>query len=78
MEKTIEEKINEIFDQMRPYLNADGGNIDFIKYEDGTVFVKLTGVCSHCGYQGDTIQGAILQALQSEIPEVKEVINVEL
>ncbi len=78
MERTVEERINDILDQMRPYLNADGGNIDLIKYENGTAFVKLTGACAHCGYQDSTLQDSILQSLQDEIPEVKEIINVEI
>jgi len=78
MKNNIEEKINEIFDGLRPYLNADGGNIEFIKYDNGTVFVKLTGACGLCAYQDDTLELNILQALQDEIPEVKEVINVEI
>lgn len=78
MKKTVEERINDILDQMRPYLNADGGNIDLIKYENGTAFVKLTGACAHCGYQDSTLQDSILQSLQDEIPEVKEIINVEI
>ena len=78
MEKSIEDKINEIFDNLRPYLISDGGNIELIKYEDGIAYVKLTGACYHCDYKDDTLQLSILQSLQEEIPEVKEVINVEL
>ena len=38
----MEEKINYVLDNLRPYLNSDGGDVEFIKYEDGIVFVKLT------------------------------------
>lgn len=72
------ERINEVFDEIRPYINAEGGNIDFIKYENGTVFVKLNGACAHCGYQDDTINETLLKSLQISIPEIKEVINVEI
>ncbi len=78
MEKNTEEKIIEIIEAMKPYLNADGGNIDFIKYDNGTCFVRLSGACAHCGYQDTTLQDSILKSLQEEIPEIKEIINVEI
>ena len=74
----IEKKIIELIDSIRPYLNADGGDINFIKYEDGTCFVKLSGACAHCGYQDTTLQDSILKSLQEEVPEIKEIINVEI
>lgn len=74
----MEEKIMEIINDLKPYLNSEGGNIEFIKYEDGTVFVRLTGACSHCIYQDDTLKEGLLKSLQEQIPEIKEVINVEI
>ncbi len=68
----------EIINDLKPYLNSEGGNIEFIKYEDGTVFVRLTGACSHCIYQDDTLKEGLLKSLQEQIPEIKEVINVEI
>ena len=78
MENNIENQIKEIIDDMRPYLNADGGDIDFIKYDNGTAFIRLTGACAHCGFQDSTLQDSILKSLQEEIPEIKEIINVEI
>lgn len=78
MNKNIEEKIIEVFDNLRPYLNADGGNIEFIKYDNGTVFVRLTGACGYCAYQDDTLKISLLKSLQQEIPEIKDIINVEI
>ena len=74
----MEEKILEVINQINPYLNSDGGNIEFIKYEDGTEYVKLTGACGYCAYKNDTIDDFVLRSIQEEVPEVKEVINVEL
>ncbi len=78
MKQNTEEKIIDIINSMRPYLNADGGDIEFIKYEDNTLFIKLTGACAHCGYQDTTLQDSILKSMQEEIPEIKEIINVEI
>ena len=63
-------KIKELIEQIKPYLNMDGGDIEFIKYEENYVYVKLYGACQNCGYQDVTIK--------SEIPEVEGVINVNL
>lgn len=76
-EKTIE-KIKEIIEGIRPYLNSDGGDINFISYEDNIVFVKLTGACGGCAYRNETIKNGVLKTLQEEIPEIKDVINVEI
>ena len=74
----MEEKIIAVLDQLRPYLNSDGGDLDFIKYDNGIVYVKLLGACGTCPHKNETIKGGLLQALKSEIPEVKDVINVEI
>ena len=73
-----EQIIKEIIEDIRPYLNSDGGDIEFIKYEDNYVFVKLYGACSHCGYQDSTLNDNILEIIKEKIPEVIAVINVEI
>lgn len=72
----IEEKIISVIDNLRPYLNSDGGNIDFIKYEEGIVYVKLQGACANCGLIDVTLNDGIEAVLKEEIPEIKGVINV--
>ena len=73
----IEEKIEKILNDIRPYLINDGGNIEFIKFEDGKVLVKMLGACSNCGLIDFTIKDGVEAMLINEIPEVKEVIVVE-
>ena len=73
-----EELIKEIIDDIKPYLNADGGDIEYIKYEDNYVYVKLFGACSHCGYQDFTLNDNILELIREKVPEVKNIINVEI
>ena len=74
----MEEKIIEIIEKMRPYINMDGGDIEFIKYEDGYVYIKLIGACADCLYQDNTINDNLLSFFQSEIPEIKGIINVNI
>ena len=44
-EINMEEKIKNMIEELRPYLNMDGGDIEFIKYEDHYIYVKMTGAC---------------------------------
>lgn len=72
------EKIIATINQLRPYLNSDGGDIEYIKYEDGYVYVKLYGACAACAFQDYTLQDNISEALKEIVPSIKGVINVEL
>lgn len=78
MNNNVSEKIKEMIEDIRPYLNMEGGDISFIKYEDRYVYVKLLGACSHCLAQDETLQNGLLLLLQDEIPEIKGIINVTL
>ena len=76
MQKNIENKIKEVIDSIRPFLVNEGGDIDFIKYEDNIVYIKLLGACSNCQMIDFTLKDGIESTIKEEIPEVKEVINV--
>ena len=69
-------KIKEIIDKIRPFLNDDGGDISFVKFEDGIVYVKMSGHCQDCPMLDVTLKESVEIALTSEIPEVIEVRNV--
>ena len=72
----IETRIIEIINKLRPYMQNDGGDIEFVKYEDGKVYVKVYGACSNCSLLENTLKDGVEAALISEIPEVIEVINI--
>lgn len=72
----IEKKIIEIIDSLRPYLINDGGNIEFVKYEDGIVYIQMLGACADCGMIDVTLKDGIEFAIKEEVPEVKGVVNV--
>lgn len=71
-----EEKIKDIIDHLRPFLINDGGNIEFIKYEENIVYIKMTGACADCQMLDLTLKEGIESAIKEEVPEVKEVVNV--
>ena len=74
--KKNEKKIIEIIDTLRPYLINDGGNIEFIKYEDNTVYIKMSGACANCSMLDFTLKEGIEAAIKEEVPSVIDVINV--
>lgn len=74
----MEEKIKELINDLRVYMNMDGGDIEFVKYEDNILYVKLTGACADCMMQDVTLNDNLLNAIKEEIPEIKEIINVLL
>ncbi len=74
MEK--KEIIIDIIDNLRPFLINDGGDIEFVKYENNIVYIKMIGACANCHMLDLTIKEGIEAAIKSEVPEVKEVINI--
>lgn len=73
----VEERIIEEIEKLKPFLQSDGGNIEFVKYEDGKVYVRLTGACAGCSMIDVTLKEGVEEILISEIPEIKEVIKVD-
>ena len=76
MDTNIEEKIKSTIEKMRPFLINDGGDLEYIIYEDNIVYIKLKGACQGCPMMDITIKEGIEQLLVNEIPEIKEVRNV--
>ena len=72
----MREKVEEALDKIRPALMRDGGNVELVNVNDGTVEVKLTGACSGCPMSTMTLKMGIEQVLKKEIPEIKEVVAV--
>ena len=70
-------KIRNIIDKLRPYLISDGGNLEFVKYDDNIVYVRLMGACQECSMLDVTLKDGIEELLINEIPEIKEVRNVD-
>lgn len=73
----IELKIIAIIDKLRPFLINDGGNLEFVKYEDNIVYVRLMGACRDCAMLDVTLKDGIEEFIKNEIPEVKEVVNIK-
>ena len=76
-DENIEKKINDVLNRIKPYLENDGGNLEYIKFEDGIVYVKLLGACAGCSMIDITLKDGIEAMLMDEIPEVLGVTRVE-
>lgn len=73
----LEEKVRVALDQVRPSLQADGGDVEYVSMtEDGIVSVKLTGACGGCPMAEMTLKMGIEKFLKKEVPEIKEVVSV--
>ena len=78
MSGNITEKIEKALQNVRPYLVADGGDVEFVSFnEDGIVEVRLTGACVGCPMSLMTLRAGIERALMRDIPEIKRVEAVE-
>lgn len=75
--KPIEERAREVIESFRPYIQADGGDIDFVSCDDGVVSVRLRGACSGCPHAAMTLKMGVERHLKERIPEIKEVIAVQ-
>jgi len=74
----MEEKIKEALDQIRPVLQRDGGDIEFVEYTpDNIVKVRLQGHCAGCAGARMTLEGIVQRILVESYPEIKGVEAVD-
>jgi Fe-S cluster biogenesis protein NfuA len=74
----IIEKVNQALEQIRPFLNDDGGDIELIEVTDDLfVKVRLLGACKSCSMSSMTIKGGVEESIKRVIPELKGVITIE-
>ena len=69
----MKEEIQKAIDKIKPMLQADGGDLEFVDYEDGVVKVRLQGACAGCPMSQMTVKNGIERMLKQEVPEVKSV-----
>jgi len=72
----MREKVEAAINEIRPMLQADGGDVELLEVsDDGVVKVRLTGACSGCPMGMMTLKEGIEKELKSKVPEVKEVVR---
>ncbi|MGL4981526.1 MAG: NifU family protein [Treponemataceae bacterium] len=74
---TLEDKVKEALEQVRPQLQADGGDLEFVSLEEktGRVFVRLTGACGSCPMATMTLKQGVERFLKDTLPEITEVVQ---
>ncbi|MFQ6037546.1 MAG: NifU family protein [Candidatus Aminicenantales bacterium] len=74
----MEEKIRKVIEELKPHLQADGGDVEFVEVtEDGIVKIRLTGACVGCPMRQMTLTHGITRFIKKKVPEVKEVQAVD-
>ncbi len=69
--ESLQSRVKATLDKLRPYLQADGGDIKFVEItDDFIVKVKLEGACHGCPFSMQTLKGGVEQALMKEVPEI--------
>ncbi|NLY62365.1 MAG: NifU family protein [Erysipelothrix sp.] len=68
-----EQLILQTINKIRPYINRDGGDVEFVSFEDGVVTVKMLGACVGCAIVDQTVYYGIETLLMEEIPGVTSV-----
>lgn len=70
----LEKRVKNILEQVRPYLQQDGGDVNFVELtDDMVVMVELTGACGSCPYSTMTLKNGIESVMKKSIPEIKSV-----
>ncbi len=72
----MREKVETALAQIRPALQADGGDVELVDVSEGVVKLKLKGACAGCPMATMTLRNGIERVLKEQIPEVKEVVAV--
>ena len=79
LKMTIEEtkkKIIAVLEKIRPFLIRDGGDIEFVDFKDGIVYVKMLGACEGCALIDETLQDGVANILMEEVEGVIGVMNI--
>ena len=73
----MEEQVRAVIDELRPALQADGGDIEFVSLENKTVCVRLTGACRGCPHAQMTLTMGVEDQIKKRVPQVERVIAVQ-
>ncbi len=69
-DQEIINQVTEIIEKLRPYINRDGGDIKFVKYEEGIVYVQMLGACVGCAAIDTTLTDGVEAILLEEVPGI--------
>jgi len=73
---TLEQQVRETLEELRPALQMDGGDVEYVGLQDGVVQVRLLGACGGCPMATMTLVGFVQERLKQRVPEIREVVSV--
>ncbi|MDO9001733.1 MAG: NifU family protein [Bacteroidota bacterium] len=77
MMEALHKKVEEALDTIRPYLEADGGNVEVVEITEGNILkLALKGACKTCNMSQMTMKAGIEETIKRAVPEIKEIISV--
>jgi Fe-S cluster biogenesis protein NfuA len=77
MSETIQKKVQAALEEIRPLIQADGGDIDLVAIEKDTVKVRLRGACAGCPMSALTLKQGVERLIKQKVPEIKTVLAVQ-
>jgi Fe-S cluster biogenesis protein NfuA len=72
----LKDEIQKVIDEIRPRLQADGGDVELVDVQNGEVKVRLLGACAGCPMSTMTLKLGIERLLKEKIPQVQKVVSV--
>ena len=76
MDKKIINNIEKALDEIRPFLQSDGGNIELVDVKNDIVKVRLLGNCIDCSVNQMTLKNGVEMTIKKHVPSIQKVINV--
>jgi Fe-S cluster biogenesis protein NfuA len=76
-DEEILHRISGVLEQIRPNIQMDGGDIEFVKFEDGVVYIRMSGACIGCPAAIYTLKMGIEERIKEQVPDVLEVMSID-
>lgn len=76
--QTLHKRVEEALDSIRPYLEADGGNVEVVEItDDQTLKIELKGACKTCNMSHMTMKAGIEETVRRAVPEIKTIVSIQ-
>jgi len=77
MNESIVKKVQDVLEEIKPQIQADGGDIELVSVENGTAKVRLKGACAGCPMSALTLKQGVERIIKTKIPEIQKVEAVQ-
>lgn len=77
MSETTEKRVKDVLEEIKPHIQADGGDIELVAIEKNTVKVRLHGACAGCPMSALTLKQGVERLIKAKVPEIRSVEAVQ-